>query len=752
MTGAKAKSSEKHTRSDAEKTHQGGSSSRGVAPPQPANGLLGFQQAAGNLAVQRLMRDRTIQAQALSGPITPPVQRQVDEEEEEIVQRQVGEEEEEEEAVQRKAAPVQGQFSHGSTTSPRRSGGGEAGNHTGMPNRLKTRLESLSGMDLSGVRVQYNSPKPASINALAYTQGQDIHVGPGQEKHLPHEGWHVVQQMQGRVKPTIQAKGVSINDDEELEREADVMGAKALQMKRAEQAMTTSGHQGAASLQRKVGTKGESEVQTKPRSGNKRQSRRKRTPKLDDKTFHLMLSKIAKILAYAPSPPAYVDLPGTGPKPDMADVPDYFQPALWDFWEAANGHARAAPFKNISGKLRRERVRRGWRRIQVLLRYARSDWVKGEPRDWVEKWNKWFFDNVHLKVIHIEVLAGREEAYEEAQLQKKAELEKSIPTIGGWKLLGTESFKWGSQKKVIHYYVGTEEQWREVLQKADDKDVYYTYVNGFLQLVNNPDMVGRTRKRMATQYKNTIKRAPTHPEIMAFMRALYGLTNLKVRQSWGGGAVHHSIVTRSIMGVVNKYQGDILREISTQGDKKGNRVINEKVVRAVAQQGRGMTREAMIGRAIVSANEAVARLVVAEAKGDEVGKSNMYQLISNAGSLIRHTLDVHKEELKKREQINTIVLDLVLDITKIDKIPGIETIVRRIPTLKKLLKNNVIDMMKAGAKKGNPNWQAYRISAKFEETVLKLGPSGDLTKLGKLLSANSESIAINRFKSGMSVK
>ncbi len=34
----------------------------------------------------------------------------------------------------------------------------------------------------------------ASIQAEAYAQGSDIHVGSGQEKHLPHEAWHVVQQ------------------------------------------------------------------------------------------------------------------------------------------------------------------------------------------------------------------------------------------------------------------------------------------------------------------------------------------------------------------------------------------------------------------------------------------------------------------------------------------------------------------------------------------------------------------------------
>ena len=108
-----------------------------------------------------------------------------------------------------------------------------------MPDPLKTNLEQLSGMGLSGVRVHYNSSEPAQLNALAYTQGQDIHMCPGQEKHLPHEGWHVVQQMQGRVKPTMQVKGMSINDDKELEREADVMGARALQTKGAEQPRTS---------------------------------------------------------------------------------------------------------------------------------------------------------------------------------------------------------------------------------------------------------------------------------------------------------------------------------------------------------------------------------------------------------------------------------------------------------------------------------------------------------------------------------
>ncbi|MGN6323912.1 MAG: eCIS core domain-containing protein [Dyella sp.] len=102
----------------------------------------------------------------------------------------------------------------------------------GLPPQLRTGIEALSGTDMSNVVVHRNSAKPAQLNALAYAQGNEIHLGPGQERHLPHEAWHVVQQAQGRVKPTMQMRnGVPVNDDKSLEREADVMGAKAMQTK-----------------------------------------------------------------------------------------------------------------------------------------------------------------------------------------------------------------------------------------------------------------------------------------------------------------------------------------------------------------------------------------------------------------------------------------------------------------------------------------------------------------------------------------
>ena len=107
-------------------------------------------------------------------------------------------------------------------------------NSTELPRDLKTGIENLSGYSMDNVSVYYNSSKPAQLQALAYTQGDSIHIAPGQEKHLPHEAWHVVQQKQGRVQPTMQLKGVSINDNEALEKEADYNGASAMQMKFAD--------------------------------------------------------------------------------------------------------------------------------------------------------------------------------------------------------------------------------------------------------------------------------------------------------------------------------------------------------------------------------------------------------------------------------------------------------------------------------------------------------------------------------------
>ena len=173
-------------------------------------------------AVQRFTEE---EEKPVQGRFASPVQR-VGEEEEKTLQgrfaspiQRVGEEEEK---------PLQGRFK-GSAGAIQRVEAAPSSNRTGLPDSLKSGVENLSGMSLDSVKVHYNSDKPAQLNALAYTQGSEIHVAPGQEQHLPHEAWHVVQQAQGRVQPTMQMmEGVPVNDDAGLEHEADAMGAKAV--------------------------------------------------------------------------------------------------------------------------------------------------------------------------------------------------------------------------------------------------------------------------------------------------------------------------------------------------------------------------------------------------------------------------------------------------------------------------------------------------------------------------------------------
>lgn len=119
----------------------------------------------------------------------------------------------------------------------------------GLPQGLRAGLEALSGLDMGDVRVHRNSEKPRALQAHAYAQGTHIHLAPGQDHQLPHEAWHVVQQKQGRVRATRQLSRVGINDDLHLEREADVMGARAMQvhaeresLETASTGMVTSGH------------------------------------------------------------------------------------------------------------------------------------------------------------------------------------------------------------------------------------------------------------------------------------------------------------------------------------------------------------------------------------------------------------------------------------------------------------------------------------------------------------------------------
>ncbi|WP_437726983.1 eCIS core domain-containing protein [Sorangium sp. So ce861] len=151
-------------------------------------------------------------------------------------------------ALQRRTARESAQLAAGGAAS-RRVEAAPAPNRTGLPDPLKAGIERLSGLPMDDVRVHYNSTIPAELDALAYTQGSEIHVAPGQERHVPHEAWHVVQQKQGRVRATTQLMGRGINDEPALEAEADRLGRLAARGDaRAVPAPFVPGHAGSASV------------------------------------------------------------------------------------------------------------------------------------------------------------------------------------------------------------------------------------------------------------------------------------------------------------------------------------------------------------------------------------------------------------------------------------------------------------------------------------------------------------------------
>ena len=185
--------------------------------PKPTSALQRVaDQSAGSQSLAALQRMANAR---------PPLQRmEEDELQGKFIQRMEDEELMQGKAIQRmEEDELQGKFIQ------RAEAPAPKANNTGLPDNLKAGIENLSGMSMDHVKVHRNSDKPATVQAHAYAQGSNIHLGPGQEQHLPHEAWHVVQQAQGRVKPTMQMKGVAVNDDVGLEQEADVMGAKALQ-------------------------------------------------------------------------------------------------------------------------------------------------------------------------------------------------------------------------------------------------------------------------------------------------------------------------------------------------------------------------------------------------------------------------------------------------------------------------------------------------------------------------------------------
>ncbi len=107
------------------------------------------------------------------------------------------------------------------------------GNGSG-DNPVTSSLSRTMDIVPSSVRIHQDSSLATDLGARAFTQGNNIHFAPGQFnvesqqglQLLGHELWHVVQQREGRVKATGSIKGQALNDDPDLEREADEAGVQ----------------------------------------------------------------------------------------------------------------------------------------------------------------------------------------------------------------------------------------------------------------------------------------------------------------------------------------------------------------------------------------------------------------------------------------------------------------------------------------------------------------------------------------------
>lgn len=118
-----------------------------------------------------------------------------------------------------------------------KGGGNPMKKNESLPEDLQENMENSFGQDFTNVNIQKNSQEAVDLNARAFTKGDSVHFAPDEFKPnsekgknlIGHEFAHVTQQRSGVVKPTsVMGKGLILNDDKKLEREADIFGEKAI--------------------------------------------------------------------------------------------------------------------------------------------------------------------------------------------------------------------------------------------------------------------------------------------------------------------------------------------------------------------------------------------------------------------------------------------------------------------------------------------------------------------------------------------
>lgn len=104
-----------------------------------------------------------------------------------------------------------------------------------LPEEVAGKMGRSLGADFSDVKVHLNSEKAQKLNAIAFTQGNEIDFAPGQynpgslpgQELIGHELIHVLQQRNGKVKTETSNKGLQIANEARFENEADHFGQMA---------------------------------------------------------------------------------------------------------------------------------------------------------------------------------------------------------------------------------------------------------------------------------------------------------------------------------------------------------------------------------------------------------------------------------------------------------------------------------------------------------------------------------------------
>jgi hypothetical protein len=115
-------------------------------------------------------------------------------------------------------------------------GDSEGSNAVGqsLPEDVRIKMEQALSADFSKVRIHTESRAAVAMGARAFTRGTEIYIAPGQydphgasgQELLGHELVHVTQQARGQVS-SAHGAAHALDDDPQLEHEADTLGAHA---------------------------------------------------------------------------------------------------------------------------------------------------------------------------------------------------------------------------------------------------------------------------------------------------------------------------------------------------------------------------------------------------------------------------------------------------------------------------------------------------------------------------------------------